>query len=107
MTSAAAIMAWNDRAVGRVPSRLPPVQRRNPRLLGLRVCAFTKVSRVLGHAELFEPIGNLLHGRKPPPLPSLRALDEDTRPNLRREFPQLALNRSPMTAVTQGQLRSV
>ena len=27
---------------------------------------FSKTSRVLGHAELFEPIGNLLHGRKPP-----------------------------------------
>src|SRR6202035_5055055 len=26
---------------------------------------FSKASRVLGHAELFEPIGNLLHGRKP------------------------------------------
>src|SRR4029077_17018525 len=25
---------------------------------------FSKTSRVLGHAELFEPIGNLLHGRK-------------------------------------------
>src|SRR4029077_1049201 len=47
---------------------------------------FSKASRVLGHAELFEPIGNLLHGRKPPRDRAYGALDEDTRPNLWREL---------------------
>ena len=41
---------------------------------------FSKASRVLGHAELFEPIGNLLHGRKPPRDRAYGALDEDSLP---------------------------
>jgi hypothetical protein len=48
-----------------------------------------KALGVLGHAELFEPVGNLLHCRKSPRDRVYGALDEDTRPNLRRELPPL------------------
>ena len=50
---------------------------------------FGKALRVLGHAELFEPIRNLLHGAKPT---RPRRCDEDIPANLRRELAQFVLS---------------
>ena len=58
--------------------------------------ALGKALRILGHAELFEPICNLLHRAKPT-RPSLWA-DEDIPRNLRRELAQFVL--SPYTGLS-------
>jgi hypothetical protein len=55
------------------------------------------VLRVLGHAELFEPVGDLLHCRKPPRDRAYDVPDEDIRPNLRRELTFVPL---PMLRLT-------
>ena len=41
----------------------------------MRFCS--KTLRVLGHAELFEPVGDLLHCRKPPRDRAYDVPDED------------------------------
>ena len=45
-----------------------------------------KALRVLGQTELFEPVGDLLHCRKPQRDRAYDVSDEDIRPNLPREL---------------------
>ena len=52
---------------------------------------------VLGHAELFEPVGDLPHCRNPPRDRAYDVPDEDIRPNLRRELTFVPL---PMLRLT-------